>query len=159
MGQPVEQRSGHLGVAKDRRPFAEVEIGRHDDRGALVEAADEMEQQLAAGLSEGKIAEFVEDQEVEAAQQVCGASLSIGTGFGIELVYQVYDIEEAPPLAAPDAGPGDADGKVRFTSPGAAPSRDIAARCPDGQWMRTTLRCCSRNSPVARSRTSVSLTG
>ena len=56
MGQAVEQRSGHLRVAKDRRPFPEVEIGCHDDRGALVEAADEMEQQLAAGLSEGKIA-------------------------------------------------------------------------------------------------------
>lgn len=55
MGQAVEQRSGHFRVAKDRRPFSEVEIGCHDDRGALVEAADEMEQQLATGLSEGKI--------------------------------------------------------------------------------------------------------
>ena len=82
MGQAVEQRSGHFRVAKDRRPFSEVEIGCHDDRGALVEAADEMEQQLATGLSEGKIAELVKDQEVEAAQQVCRAPLSVGTGFG-----------------------------------------------------------------------------
>jgi len=68
MGQAVEQRSGHFRVSEDRRPFAEVEVGRHDDRGAFVEAADEMEQQLTARLREGEIAEFIEDQEVEAAQ-------------------------------------------------------------------------------------------
>ena len=119
MGQAVEQRSGHLRVAKDRRPFPEVEIRCHYDRGAFVEAADEMEQQLAAGLREGEIAELVEDQEVEAAEQVCRAPLSVGTRFGIELVHEVHDIEEAPPFAAPDAGPCDAHGKVGFSGPGA----------------------------------------
>ena len=84
VGKAVEQRGSHLGVAEDRGPFAEVEVGRHDDRCALVEAADEMEQQLAASLGKGEIAELVEDQEVEAAQQVCRAPLSVGTGFGIE---------------------------------------------------------------------------
>ena len=49
-------------------PFAEGEIGRDDDRRALVEATDQMEQQLAAGLREGQIAEFVENDEVEARQ-------------------------------------------------------------------------------------------
>src|SRR5690606_1048625 len=126
MGQAVEQRSGHLRIAEDRRPFPKVEIGRHDDRGALVEAADEMEQQLAAGLREGEIAEFVEYQEVEAAEQVCRAPLSVGTGFGIELVHQVHDIEEAPPFAASDAGPCDAYGKVGFAGAGATDEHDIA---------------------------------
>ena len=42
--EAVEQRGGHLGVAKDGRPFTKGQIGRHDDRGALVEAADQMEQ-------------------------------------------------------------------------------------------------------------------
>lgn len=86
----------------------------------------EMEQQLAAGLREGEIAEFVEDQEVEAAEQVCRAPLSVGAGFGIELVHQVHDIEEAPPFAASDAGPCDAHGKVGFAGPGATDEHDIA---------------------------------
>jgi transposase-like protein len=33
MGQPIEQRGGHLGVAEDARPFAEGEVGGDDDRG------------------------------------------------------------------------------------------------------------------------------
>ena len=46
MGQPVEQRSRHLGVAEHTGPFSEREIGGDDDGGALVEPADEMEQKL-----------------------------------------------------------------------------------------------------------------
>lgn len=34
MGQPVEQRCGHLGIAEHARPFAEGEIGGDDDGGA-----------------------------------------------------------------------------------------------------------------------------
>jgi hypothetical protein len=50
MGQPVEQRGGHLGVAEHAGPFSEGEIGGDDDGGALVEPADEVEQKLAAGF-------------------------------------------------------------------------------------------------------------
>ena len=39
VGQAVEQRGGHLGVAEDGWPFAEGEVGGDDDRGALVEPA------------------------------------------------------------------------------------------------------------------------
>ena len=56
----------HLGVAEDGRPFAEGKVGRDDNRGALVEAADQVEQKLAARLREGQIPEFVEDDEVHA---------------------------------------------------------------------------------------------
>jgi hypothetical protein len=39
MGQPIEQRGCHLGVAKDGGPFTEAEVGGDDDAGALVEGA------------------------------------------------------------------------------------------------------------------------
>ena len=39
MGQAIEQRGGHLGVAEDGGPFAEAEVGGDDDAGALVELA------------------------------------------------------------------------------------------------------------------------
>jgi hypothetical protein len=45
MREAVEQGRGHLGIAEDAGPFAEGEIGGDEDRGALVEAADEMEEQ------------------------------------------------------------------------------------------------------------------
>ena len=70
MGQAIEQRGGHLGVAEDGRPFAEGGVGGDDDRGPLVEPADEVEQELAAGLGERQVAEFVEDDEVHAGQMI-----------------------------------------------------------------------------------------
>ena len=54
MGQAVEQRGRHLGIAEHARPFAECQIGGDDDGGALVEPADEVEQELAAGLAKGR---------------------------------------------------------------------------------------------------------
>ena len=59
MGEAVEQRGGHLGVAEDRRPFAEGKVGGDDDRGLFVELADQVEQELPAGLGKGEIAEGV----------------------------------------------------------------------------------------------------
>ena len=113
MGEAVEQRGGHLGVAEDARPFAEGEVGGDDDRGALVEPADQMEEQLAAGLGEGQIAEFVEHDEVEAGEIIGDAPLAAGAGFALEPVDEVDDVEEAAAGAAADAGPGDGDGEMR----------------------------------------------
>ena len=127
MGQAVEQRRCHLGVAEDRRPFAEVE-GRHDDRGALVKATDEVEQKPGARLGERQISQVVEDQDVETAQEIRRASLSVGAGFGIQLVPQVHDVEEASPLATPDARPADAHGKVGFAGP------DLRPKSPPAYW-------------------------
>ena len=55
VGEPVEECRGHLGVSEDGWPFAERQVGRDDDRGAFVELADQVEQELAAGLGEGQI--------------------------------------------------------------------------------------------------------
>jgi len=44
----IKQRRCHLGIAEDGRPLAEAEIGGDDDAGALVERAQEMEQQRPA---------------------------------------------------------------------------------------------------------------
>ena len=48
MGETIEKRGCHLGVAEDGGPFAEAEIGGDDDAGALVELGEQMEQQGTA---------------------------------------------------------------------------------------------------------------
>ena len=68
VGQAVEERGCHLGVAKHTGPIAKGQVGGNDDRGALIEPADQMKEQLAAGLSEGLVAEFVENDEVHARE-------------------------------------------------------------------------------------------
>jgi hypothetical protein len=50
VSEAIEQRGCHLSVREDARPFAGGEIGGDDDRGALVEPADEVELELSAGL-------------------------------------------------------------------------------------------------------------
>ena len=63
VGEAVEQRRRHLGIAEDRGPFAEAEVGGDDDAGALVELAEQVEQQRAAGRAEGQISELIENDE------------------------------------------------------------------------------------------------
>src|SRR5215470_12596027 len=126
MGQAVEQRGGHLGVAKDARPFAEGQIGRDDDRGALVEPADQMKQQLAAGLREGEIAEFVEHDEIQAREIFGKPALAVGPGFVFEPVDEVDDGVKAASPAAADAGPRNGDGQMRLAGASAANQYGIA---------------------------------
>ena len=76
MRQAVEECGGHLGIPEDARPFTECQIGCDDDRSAFVELADQVEQELAAGLGEGQIAQFIEDQKVETGDQVGGSALA-----------------------------------------------------------------------------------
>ena len=53
VGEAIEQRSGHLGVAKDAGPLREGEVGRDDHAGALVELAEQVEQQYPSGEYRG----------------------------------------------------------------------------------------------------------
>ncbi len=48
MGQPVQQSRRHLGIPEDGGPFAEAEVGGYDDAGALVELAQQVEEQRSA---------------------------------------------------------------------------------------------------------------
>ena len=79
--------------AEHGSPFAEGEIGRDDDRGALVEAADQVEQQLAAGLGEWQIAQFVENDEVEAGEIIGKPTLSARSALGFEAIDEIDGVD------------------------------------------------------------------
>jgi hypothetical protein len=55
MCEAVEQGCRHFSVAEHAGPFTEGEVRGDDDGGAFVEPADEVEQELCAGLGEGQI--------------------------------------------------------------------------------------------------------
>ena len=104
-----------------------------------------MEQQLPAGLGEGQIAEFVEDDEVEAGEIVGEASLAAGAAFGLEPIDEIDGGEEA--AARPGADAASRDGDRRCVLPVPVPPTS------------TTLRCWAMKAPPARSRTRASLIG
>ena len=114
MGEAIEQRCGHFRIAEDARPFAEGEICRDDDRRAFVEAADGVEQQLPANLGEGQITELVEDDEVEAGEEVGEPSLATSAPLGFEAVDQVDGGEESPARSGTDAASRNGDRQMRL---------------------------------------------
>ena len=77
-------------------------------------------------LPEGEVAELVEHDEVEAAEQIGGAALAAIAGLGVELVHEVDDVEEASPGAAANAGAHDADGEVGLAGARAADQDEVA---------------------------------
>jgi len=87
-----------------------------------------VEQELAAGLGEGQVAELVEDDEVHAGEVVGHAALAPGTGFGLELVDEIDDVEEAAAGARADAGPGDGDGQMGLAGAGATDQNGVALK-------------------------------
>src|SRR5277367_3122888 len=64
VGETVEPRGRHLRVAEHGGPLAEAKISRDDDAGALIELAQQMEEQGSAGGAERQVAKLVEDDEI-----------------------------------------------------------------------------------------------
>jgi len=126
VGQAIQQRAGHLGVDKDAWPFAEGEIGRHNDGGALIELADQIEQQLPAGLGEGEIAEFIEHDEVFADEIFRDPSLPSAARFGLEPIDEIDGVVEAATFAGANAITGDGDGQMCLSGAGSADQDAVA---------------------------------
>ena len=85
-----------------------------------------MKQELPAGLGEGQIAEFVEDDEVHARQMIGEPSLPTVAGFGLEPVDEIDHVVKPPADAGADAASGDGDGKMGFAGAGPADQHGIA---------------------------------
>src|SRR5579872_7494209 len=116
-------RADNLGVAKDGRPFAENEIGRHDRRGALIETAGQVEQELPAGLGERQIAELVENDEVHPGEIAVSRP---GPAFGFEPVDEIDGVEEAATRSCSDAASRHGDRQMDFACPCSADEDDVA---------------------------------
>ena len=82
-----------------------------------------MKEQLAAGLSEGQVAELVENDEVHAREIFGEPSLPAGAGFVLQPVDEIDDGVEAAPGAATNAGPRNRYGQMRLA--GAGRGRDM----------------------------------
>jgi hypothetical protein len=120
MGEAVEQCGGHFGIAKDLDPFPEGQIGGDDQRGLFVEFADQMEEQGAAGLREGQVAQLIKDDEVHVQQDFYHATTVAMDLFLFQLVDEIDNIEPAHPSALIDGGMAESQRQMGFTGPRAA---------------------------------------
>lgn len=68
MSDTIEECGSHLGIAEHGRPFAERQVGGDDHRGLLVEIAKKVEQELATGTRARQVTQFIQHDQVEAAE-------------------------------------------------------------------------------------------
>jgi hypothetical protein len=126
VGETVEQRGCHLRVAEHGGPFTEAKIGRDDDAGALVELAQQMEEQRAAGGAERQVAKLVEDDEIgvgEPGRDLARFALKL---LLFESVDEFDGGEEADAFAVMlDGLDADCGGEMRLPRAGAADQDDV----------------------------------
>ena len=91
-----------------------------------------MEQQLAAGLRKGKIAKFVEDDEVEAGQIIGKTPLTALAGLALQSIDEIHDVEEPAACTVSDAGPRDGNGEMALAGSGAADEDNITLFSDEG---------------------------
>jgi hypothetical protein len=101
MGQPIQQRRRHLGVAKYGWPFRKAKVGGDCDTGALVQLRQQMEQQRTAGLAKRQIAQLVKNHEVGIHQPMRDLSLFAGRLLQLQRIDELDGGEEAYSLAMP----------------------------------------------------------
>ena len=83
MRQPVQQRGSHLFVHEHRRPLGEAEVGCDDNASALVQFADQVEQQCTARLADRQVTQLIEYDQIGVDQAVGHPALLpglLGTG-------------------------------------------------------------------------------
>ena len=128
VGEAVEQGRGHLGIAEDRGPFREAEIGGDDDAGAFVEPAQQVEQQGATRGTERQVAEFVEHNEIRVSEP---AGDLPGLALGLLLLERIDELdggEDADPLAVLfDGLDAQGGGDVGFACARAANQNDVVS--------------------------------
>ena len=74
--------------------------------------SDQMEEQLAARLGEGQIAQLVQDDQIQPGQVFGHPSLAPGSGFGFEPIDQIDHAIKSSPRAGPNTIAGNGDSQM-----------------------------------------------
>ncbi len=104
MGEAVEQSAGEPLGAEHLDPVLKGQIGGDNEAGALVSAADHVEEQFGTGFGKGDVAEFVEDEQIEPFELIHEPLQVVVVALLEHMGNQGGDPEE-PDLAASHAAP------------------------------------------------------
>lgn len=116
--QPVQQGSGHLGIAEDGHLFSERQVGGDDQAGLLVQLADQVEQQCAARGRKRQVAQLIQNHGIDQRElfgQIPGFAQLL---LFLQQVDQVHGIEEAHPFALMNGRHTQRGGQMRFARSG-----------------------------------------
>ena len=114
VGDAVEQGAGEALAGEDGSPFLEWQV-RGDDGGAvLVAPAEDVEQELAAGLREGHVSELVDDQQADLGELVLEAEQPLLVARLDQFMDQMGGRGEAHAKALLAGGKAQGQGDVRL---------------------------------------------
>src|SRR3984957_15780725 len=137
----VRRSSRHLRVAEHGCPLAEAEIGGDDDAGALIELAQQMEEQGPSRGAERQIAKLVEDDEIgvsEPGRDLARFALKL---LLFERIDEFDGGEESDALAVMlDGLDADRRGEMRLARAGAADQDDIVGVLQELAAMKLTCK-------------------
>ena len=141
---PVDDGGGHVRVAEHASPAAEFDVRGEDHALTFIRIGDDLEQQAAAFLIDGHVAELVDDQEPRLADH--GEFLvEPVVRFGAQQAHdQSGGGEEARLRAFPACFAAEGDGQVRLARAG-RPEQDDVLVPPGG--FRATRATRARSRP------------
>jgi hypothetical protein len=76
--QPIEQRGGDYGIAKNLTPFGKAAVGCQDHGTALIAGIDQLEEQIAAAGTDRQISDLVDRRSKEVDHLVPFDELELG---------------------------------------------------------------------------------
>ena len=97
MEEPIEECSGDNVVTKNLAPFCEAAVRSKDHSAFFVSRIDELEEQIAAAGDDGQVADFIDDEQREAAKEPGGWP----DGGGGEEEFRWVDRADAPVHSPP----------------------------------------------------------
>ena len=114
MSDAVEQGAGEALAGEHRCPFLEGQVRSDDCSAVFVAPAEDVEQELAAGLREGHVAELVDDQQADPGELVLEAEQPFLVARLDHLVDQMGGGGEADGEALLAGGQAEGQGDVRL---------------------------------------------
>ena len=118
MGEAIQESAGEPFGAQHLDPVLERQIGCDDEAGALVSAADDIEEQFGTGLGEWDVAEFVEDEQIEPFELLDEALQVVIVTLFEHMGNQGGNPEKADSPALGAGGKAQGGGQVRLTGAG-----------------------------------------
>src|SRR3546814_19832751 len=71
VGEPIEERGGHLGIAEHAGTLTEAEVGGDDDDGALVEFTQQLEAKSSDRFAELMLVKLLKEYWFGVDQTIC----------------------------------------------------------------------------------------
>ena len=83
MSEAVQQGAGQPLRSEDLGPLVEGQVGGDQDRTSLVSLAEDLEEELSAGLGEWDEAKLVDDEQLEPCQLLLKLDFLVTRGFRV----------------------------------------------------------------------------